>query len=682
MSIRVSLPDGSAKDIPEGSSVLDLARAISPRLAKAAVIGVVGDTPVDVTHALRDGDTVKIVTDKDPLGLDTLRHSAAHLMAAAILHEVPGAELTIGPTTDDGFYYDIHLPDGATLSESDFPRIEKRMAQLAASGDAFVRCEADSKDSEIYRGYVAIDGGQNRFKQEIIAGLEAKGAFSGAADAPTVSFYKTGDFIDLCRGPHVPSAKWLKHVKLMKIAGAYWRADASREQLVRVYGTAFFTKKDLEGYLHLLEEAKKRDHRVLGEKLDLFHFVDEAPGFPFLHPKGTTVYNGLVDFMRAQLQRRDYYEVRTPLILPESTWHTSGHYDHYMENMFFTKRKRRDKDDPHKVTADAEDDRAMAVKPMNCPGHLMIYRHRMHSHHELPLRIAEMGQVHRRELSGVRHGMFRVQAFVQDDAHHFCTPDQIEGEIRMLIAFFFEVYGVFGLDDVRLELSTRPEKSIGSDEVWERAESALQGALDAAGREYQVNAGDGAFYGPKIDFHIRDSLGRSWQCGTIQVDFSMPARFGLDYVGADGGKHTPVMIHRACYGSLERFFGIITEHFAGAFPLWLAPEQVRVLPISEKFHAYAQSVMASLREAGLRATVDQSDERLGFKIRGATMNKVPYLVVVGAKEAEAKTINVRCRDAEDLGETSVDGFVQGLPPYTVPKLIASLSSVAHADAAQ
>ncbi|MEM7155325.1 MAG: threonine--tRNA ligase [Myxococcota bacterium] len=674
MSISVSLPDGSAKELPPGSTIFDLAKAISPRLAKASVLGVVNEQPVDLRHVLADGDQVKIVTDKEPLALDTLRHSAAHLMAAAILEEVPGAQLTIGPTTDDGFYYDIHVPEGASLSENDFPRIEARMAKLAKVNAPFERCEATAKDAAVYQEYVAIDGGANPFKQEIIAGLEEHGAFSGDKDAPTVSFYRTGKFIDLCRGPHVPSAKWLKHTKLMKIAGAYWRADASREQLVRVYGTAFFSKKELEDYLHLLEEAKKRDHRVLGEKLDLFHFVEEAPGFPFLHPKGTTVYNGLMDFMRAQLQRREYAEVRTPLILPETTWHTSGHYDHYMENMFFTRRKLKGQED-------GEEDRPMAVKPMNCPGHLMIYKHRMHSHHELPLRIAEMGQVHRRELSGVRHGMFRVQAFVQDDAHHFCTPDQLESEIHMLISFFFEVYGVFGLDDVRLELSTRPDKSIGSDEVWEKAESALKGALEAGNRDYQVNPGDGAFYGPKIDFHIRDSLGRSWQCGTIQVDFSMPNRFGLEYVGADGARHTPVMVHRACYGSLERFFGIITEHFAGAFPLWLAPEQVRVLPVSEKYADYAQQVATAMRAEGLRTHVDSSDERLGYKIRGATMQKVPYLVVVGQKEAENGTINVRCRDADDLGELKVDEFIGGLGPFTVPKLIASLAE-SPAQAAQ
>ena len=683
MSIRISLPDGSDKSIDDGASVFDLAKAISPGLAKAAVVGVVNEETVDLTHPLAEGDQVEIVTKTDPRALDVLRHSAAHLMAAAILKEVPGAQLTIGPTTEDppGFYYDIWLPEGQSLSESDFPRIEATMKKLAKADDPFVRCEADSKTAPVYREYEAIDGGSNPFKREIVAGLEQDGAFSGKPDAPKVSFYKTGEFVDLCRGPHVPSSGWLKHTKLMKISGAYWRADASREQLVRVYGTAFFSKQELDDYLHLLEEAKKRDHRVLGEKLDLFHFVDEAPGFPFLHPKGTLIYNGLQEFMRAQLSRRGYQEVRTPIILPETTWHTSGHYDHYMENMFFTKRKLRDEKDPEVIHEDADEGRPMAVKPMNCPGHLMIYRHRLRSHNEFPLRIAEMGLVHRREASGVRHGLFRVQAFVQDDAHHFCTPDQIESEISMLIDFFFEVYGVYGLTDVRLELSTRPEKSIGSDEVWEKAEAALKGALESNGHAYQLNEGDGAFYGPKIDFHIRDCLGRTWQCGTIQVDFSMPERFGLEYVGADGNRHTPVMIHRACYGSLERFFGIMTEHFAGAFPLWIAPEQVRILPVSEKFVAYADDVAAQLRAAGLRVEVDASDERLGYKIRAGTTMKVPYLVVVGSSEQESGTINVRFRDGDDPGETSVEAFVEGLPPYDVPRLIKSLDAAAAASQA-
>lgn len=672
MDISINLPDGSSRSIPEGSSVFDLAKSISPGLAKAAVVGVVDGQQVDVSHTLQDGDEVRIVTKKDPEALEVLRHSAAHLMAAAILEEVPGAQLTIGPVTEDGFYYDIYLPEGVSMGEGDFGRIEKKMAQLAKKGQPFERCVAPSRQSDVFREYVAIDGGANKFKEEIIGDLEKLGAFSDAEDAPEVSFYKMGDFIDLCRGPHVPNAKWLKHTKLMKLAGAYWRANAANEQLLRVYGTAFFSKEDLAAHLHMLEEAKKRDHRVLGEQLDLFHFQEDAPGFPFLHPKGTSVYNNLMEFMRVQLHSRSYKEVRTPLILSESAWHTSGHYDNYLENMFFTKRKRRDKDDAQNIIDNADEDRPMAVKPMNCPGHLMIYKHRMHSHHELPLRIAEMGLVHRREASGVRHGMFRVQAFVQDDAHHFCTPEQIEGEIQLLIKFFFEVYGAFDLSDVRLELSTRPEKSIGSDEMWEKAESALKKALDAGGREYQVNEGDGAFYGPKIDFHIRDSLGRSWQCGTIQVDFSMPERFGLEYVGADGARHTPVMLHRACYGSIERFFGIVTEHFAGAFPLWLAPVQVKILPVSEKFNDYAGKVAAKFDDAGVRVEVDYSDERLGYKIRAATMQKVPYLVVVGQKEADGDIINVRWRDGDDIGETTVEAFVEGMPPYTVPALAASL----------
>lgn len=682
MSISVSLPDGSTRPLDEGSSVRDLAASISPRLAKAAIVGVVNDQQVDLTRELRDGDRVKIVTDKDPEALDVLRHSAAHLMAAAILEELPGAQLTIGPATEDGFYYDIYLPDGLHLTEGDFPRIEARMKKLATAGDAFERCEVESKDSPVFADYVAIDGGSNKFKAELIEDFERRGAFSGADDAMTVSFYRTGRFIDLCSGPHVPNSQWLKHTKLMKLAGAYWRADANREQLVRVYGTAFFSKKDLDAYLHMLEEAKKRDHRVLGEKLDLFHFEEEAPGFPFLHPRGTLVYNGLMDFMRAQLRHREYFEVRTPLILPESTWHTSGHYDNYLENMFFTKRKLVDKNDPSQVVDNVEEDRAMAVKPMNCPGHLMIYNYKLRSHNELPLRIAEMGQVHRREMSGTRHGMFRVQAFVQDDAHHFCTPDHIEAEIDMLISFFFEVYSVFGLTDVRLELSTRPEKSIGADEVWERAESALKSALDHGGREYLINEGDGAFYGPKIDFHIRDSIGRTWQCGTIQLDFSMPDRFGLEYVGADDARHTPVMIHRACYGSLERFFGIITEHFAGAYPLWLAPEQVRILPISEKFHDYAQSVSKALRSAGLRTEVDLSGERLGYKIRNGEMMKLPYMIIVGAQEVETQTVNVRAREQDDPGTMTVQAFLESLPPFDIPQLMRSLSANRQAEAAE
>ncbi len=678
MSIAVTLPDGSSKSLEDGATVFDLAKAISPGLAKATVIGLVNDRQVDTSHTLADGDAVKLITDRDPLGLETLRHSAAHLMAAAILGEFPKAQLTIGPVTDDGFYYDIFMPEGQTITPADFPKIEKRMKQLAKKSDKFVRCVADSEDDPVFKDYQAIDqageAGFNKFKREIVDELKQGGALSGERDAPELSFYRSGEFIDLCRGPHVPHTGWLKHTKLMKVSGSYWRADANRESLVRVYGTAFFKKKQLADYLHMIEEAKKRDHRVLGEQLDLFHFVDDAPGFPFLHPKGATIYNLLQDFMRAMLSRRGYHEVRTPLILSEKMWHRSGHYDNYMENMFFTRRQLRDEKVEGGINHNAAEDRPMAVKPMNCPGHLLIYKHRLRSHNEFPLRLAEMGLVHRREMSGVRHGLFRVQAFTQDDAHHFCTPEQINGEINMLIDFFFEVYGAFGLTDVALELSTRPDKSIGSDEMWEAAERALKGALEASGRPYKLNPGDGAFYGPKIDFHIRDCIGRTWQCGTIQLDFSMPGRFNLEYVGADGDRHTPVMIHRACYGSIERFFGIITEHFAGAFPLWLAPVQARILPVSEKYVEYARKLEDELARAGLRVELDDSDERLGYKIRRSALMKIPYGIVIGGKEAENGTINARTREGEELGEMSVAQFVEQLSPFTVPSLIASFAA--------
>ena len=576
-------------------------------------------------------------------------------MADAILRVFPKAQLTIGPAVEDGFYYDIFMEDGK-ITPDDFPKIEAEMKKVAKEAHPFQRCAAKYDEAnEHYARYRAIDGGHNKFKQELVADIADRG--------DELTFYKHGEFIDLCRGPHVPHTGWLKHVKLTKVSGSYWRADAAREQLVRVYGTAFFDKKDLKEYLHFLEEAKKRDHRVLGEQLDLFSFDENAPGFPFFHPKGTILFNLLTDYMRKLLRKGGYQEVKTPLILSEQLWHTSGHYDNYMENMFFTKLKLRDPSDAAKINDNVEEDRPMAVKPMNCPGHLMVYKTRLHSHNEFPLRIAEMGLVHRRELSGVRHGLFRVQSFTQDDAHHFCTPDQIVDEVKMLIAFFQEVYGAFNLDDVRLELSTRPEKSIGSDEIWEKAEEALKSALENAGIDYQLNAGDGAFYGPKIDFHIRDTLKRSWQCGTIQLDFSMPERFGLSYIGADGQKHTPVMLHRACYGSLERFLGIIIENYAGDFPLWLAPVQVRVLPISEKYIDYAKRVSEKLMDLGLRAEVNAKDDRIGYKIRESSLQKIPYAIIVGEKELENQTINVRSRDKGELGEMNLDTFVSELEEY-------------------
>jgi threonyl-tRNA synthetase len=657
--ISVKLPDGSVRELGDGASAVDLAAAIGPGLAKAAVAAKVNGNIVDLSRALPDGAEVALLTKRDAEALEVLRHSAAHMMADAILRVFPKAQLTIGPVVEDGFYYDIFLPDGK-ITPDDFPKIESEMARIADAASPFVRCVSTYDDAnEHFARYQAIDSdngrGHNKFKQEIVSEIKARG--------DELTFYKHGDFIDLCRGPHVPHTGFLKHVKLTKTGGSYWRADASREQLTRVYGTAFFDKQELKDYLHMIEEAKKRDHRVLGEKLDLFSFHEEAPGFPFFHEKGATLFNLLQQYMRGLLRRRGYTEVKTPLVMSEELWHTSGHYDNYLENMFFTKLKLREPNQPDQIRDNVIEERPMAVKPMNCPGHCIVYRTRLHSHNQFPLRLAEMGLVHRRELSGVRHGLFRVQAFTQDDAHHFCTPEQIESEISMLIDFFKELYTAFDLNDVRLELSTRPAKSIGSDEMWEKAEGALKRALDAKGVEYQLNPGDGAFYGPKIDFHIRDVLKRSWQCGTIQLDFSMPERFGLTYVGADGQRHTPVMIHRAGFGSIERFLGIIIENYAGAFPLWLSPVQVVVIPISEKFVDYAREINNKLLDLGMRSTVNVSDDRVGYKIREASLQKLPYAIVVGEKEQENRTVNVRSRDKGELGEMTFDAFVGSLEEY-------------------
>lgn len=652
--MKVRLMDGSERSLAAGATAADLAADIGPGLAKAAVAAKVNGEVQDLSAPLTEDAEVQLLTKRDPEALEVLRHSAAHLMADAILRLYPKAQLTIGPAIEDGFYYDIYMPEGKITPE-DFPAIESEMTRIAKEGKPFERHVANYDEAdEHYARYRAIDGGHgaNPFKQELVAGIRDRGE--------PLTFYQHGDFIDMCSGPHVPNTALLKHVKLTKVSGSYWRADASREALTRVYGTAFFDKKDLSEYLTLLAEAKKRDHRVLGERLDLFSFNEEAPGFPFFHPKGAHLVNTLMEYMRRQLRRHSYVEVKTPLVLSEDLWHTSGHYDNYMENMFFTKLKLRDEKEPSKIHDNVREDRAMALKPMNCPGHLMVYRTRLHSHNDFPYRIAEMGLVHRRELSGVRHGLFRVQAFTQDDGHHFCTAEQIEGEISMLIDFFKEVYAAFDLTDVRIELSTRPDKSIGSDEMWERAESALKAALDAKGIDYQLNPGDGAFYGPKIDFHIRDVLKRSWQCGTIQLDFSMPERFGLTYIGSDGQKHTPVMLHRAAYGSIERFLGIVIENFAGAFPLWLAPTQVWVIPVSEKYADYAKQVHSQLLEAGLRSEINLRDDRVGYKIREASLQKIPYALVLGEKEQAAGSVNVRSRDRGELGEMSVDTFLENL----------------------
>ena len=653
--IEVKLPDGSSRKLKSGSSAADLAQSISSGLARMAVAAKINGQVVDLSTPLSDQAEVTLLTKKDPEALEVLRHSAAHLMADAILRIFPKAQLTIGPVVEDGFYYDIFLEEGK-ISPDDFPKIEKEMQKIAKESHPFQRCQASYDEAnEHYARYQAIDGGHNRFKKEIVEGIVQKGE--------QLTFYKHGEFIDLCRGPHVPNTSWLKHVKLTKVAGAYWRADASREQLTRVYGTAFFDKKSLQDYLHFLEEAKKRDHRQLGERLDLFSFDEDAPGFPFFHAKGTVLFNLLVDYMRGLLRKQDYQEIKTPLVLSEKLWHRSGHYEHYMENMFFTKLKLNDPKDPEKIKDNILEERPTALKPMNCPGHLLVYKTKLHSHKEFPLRMAEMGLVHRRELSGVRHGLFRVQAFTQDDAHHFCTKEQVVAEVKMLIAFFKEVYTTFDLGDIRVELSTRPEKSIGSDEIWEQSEKSLTDALDNSGLEYQINPGDGAFYGPKIDFHIRDTLRRSWQCGTIQLDFSMPERFDLKYVASDGQRHTPVMIHRACYGSLERFLGIIIENYAGAFPLWLSPVQVLVIPVSEKYLDYAKKVHHQLSDFGLRTKLNAKDDRVGYKIREASLQKVPYVVVLGEKEVKNTTLNIRSRDQGEKGELSLKEFTSSLEEW-------------------
>ncbi|MDB4977656.1 MAG: threonyl-tRNA synthetase [Myxococcaceae bacterium] len=653
--ISVRLPDGGVRELAEGASSADLAASIGPGLAKAAVAAKVNGEVVDLSRPLQDGAEVQLLTKRDAEALEVLRHSAAHLMADAILRVYPKAQLTIGPAIEDGFYYDIYYPDGK-ITPDDFEKIEAEMKRIADGNAPFVR-HASSYDeaSEHFERYRAIDGGNNKFKQEIVGDIKQRG--------DDLTFYKHGDFIDLCRGPHVPHTGWLKNVKLTKVSGSFWRADATKEQLQRVYGTVFFDKQDLKDYLALIEEAKKRDHRVLGQKLDLFSFHEEAPGFPFYHQRGATLFTVLTDYMRKLLRRRGYQEVKTPIVMSEEAWHTSGHYDHYLENMFFTKLKLRDPNNPELIRDNVEEERPMAIKPMNCPGHCILYGTKLHSHNEFPLRIAEMGLVHRRELSGVRHGLFRVQSFTQDDAHHFCTPDQIESEISMLIDFFAELYSAFDLGDVRMELSTRPEKSTGSDEMWAKAEGALKNALESKGVSYQLNPGDGAFYGPKIDFHIRDVLKRSWQCGTIQLDFSMPERFGLTYIGPDGQRHTPVMLHRAGYGSIERFLGIIIENYAGAFPLWLSPVQVQVIPISEKFTAYAREVHSKLLDLGLRAEINLSDDRVGYKIREASLQKLPYLIVVGEKELENGTVNVRSRDRGELGELTMSAFIDSLEAF-------------------
>ena len=620
--------DGQPHALDAGATFRQAAERAGAKEPLAAEAGGVYYTLAD---AIPLGTTeVKILT-KARDGLHVLRHSAAHLLASAVKRLFPDAKLGTGPATDKGFYYDIDAK--ARLSDDDLRRIEAEMKRIVEANEPFVRSEVDEAEA-----FKIVDGMGERFKREIIADFAKSGV-------KRFSFYKNGDFADLCEGPHVPSTGWIRAFKLTDVSGSYWRGKEGNPQLQRVRGTAFFSDKELRIHERNLEEAAKRDHRKLGPALDLFSFSDYSPGIAFWHAKGMLVYNELLAFLREEYRKRGYQEVRAPLIMHADLWRKSGHYDNYRENMFFT----------------TSEEVEYALKPMNCPGHCVMFAERPRSYRDLPLRLAEMSPFHRNERSGTLHGLMRVRSFSQDDAHIFCREDQIEGEVRDVIGFLKHVYDIFGFEQVRVELSTRPEKSIGSEEAWKKAETALEGALRASGLAYKLNPGDGAFYGPKIDFHVTDALDRSWQCGTVQLDFNLPHRFELEFKGADNAGHRPVMIHRALLGSFERMIGVLVEHWAGAFPLWLAPEQVRLLPVAEAHAAYAGEVIAKLEDAGLRAGLDASAEKLPRRVLEAAHAKVPYILVVGDQELQARSVAVRRRGQEKGGRPTVlalDAFVE------------------------
>jgi len=637
MEIKVTFPDESNRRYLQGTTIEEVAASISTSLKKQALAGKMDGTLVDVDTAIEHDSLVEIVTADSKDGLAIIRHSTAHLMAQAIqrIYGADTVKLGIGPVIEDGFYYDIDIAQ--PLSTEDLAAIEQEMSRIIQENLPIQR-EVVSREEAI-RLFSEL---KEPLKLELIQNLP---------EDAVISIYKQGEFVDLCRGPHVPSTGRIKAFKLMKVSGAYWRGDSNNKMLQRVYGTAFAKKDQLEEYLHMLEEAKKRDHRKLGTELGLFMFSEEAPGMPFYLPNGMTIRTELEDFARGLQRRRGYDEVRTPLMMNNRLWEQSGHWDHYKDNMYFTK----------------VDDTTFALKPMNCPGHMLIYKNGQHSYRELPIRLGEFGQVHRHEMSGALNGMLRVRTFCQDDAHLFVRPDQIEEEIGKVMALIDHIYKVFGFE-YKIELSTRPEDSMGSDELWNEAEQALQHVLDKRGVEYRVNEGDGAFYGPKIDFHILDALKRSWQCGTIQLDFQMPEKFDLSYIGEDSLKHRPVVIHRAVYGSIDRFIGILTEHYAGAFPTWLAPVQVTVLPVSDLFADYAYEVKESLEQAGIRVQVDARNERLGFKIREAQQSKVPYMLIVGEQEQASGSVSVRKRGEGDLGTQPIQQLAELIEKEIIAKV--------------
>lgn len=621
--VKVTLPDGNAREYQAGTTLLDIAKDISPRLAREALAAKVDGRLTDLGRPVERDAAVEFLTFDDEEGRQVYRHSTSHVLAQAVQKLFPGVKFAIGPAIADGYYYDFDTRD--PFVPEDLAKIEKEMEAIIKADLPFERTELSRPEAlELFN-----KSGQD-YKTELIEDLPE--------DAP-LSIYRQGDFTDLCMGPHVPSTGRLKSVKLMSVAGAYWRGSEKNKMLQRIYGTSFPKRSMLDEHLLRIEEAKRRDHRKLGAELDLFSIQDEGPGFPFFHPKGMILRNELEKYWREEHKKRGYQEIRTPIILNRELWEQSGHWDHYRENMYFTK----------------IDETDYAVKPMNCPGGIMVYKSRLHSYRELPIRLAELGLVHRHELSGVLHGLMRVRCFTQDDAHIFMLPSQVKDEIIGVIDLEDDFYKIFGFD-YNLELSTRPENSIGSDEIWEMATNALRDALESKGLPYKVNEGDGAFYGPKIDFHLKDSIGRTWQCGTIQLDFTMPEKFDLVYVGEDGQKHQPVMIHRVVFGSIERFIGILTEHFAGAFPAWLAPVQARVIPITDRHGEYARKVEKSLDDKGIRVELDTRKEKINYKIREAQAQKIPYMLVVGDKEAEQGTVAVRHRSDGDLGAMPLAEF--------------------------
>jgi threonyl-tRNA synthetase len=622
--MKVVLPDGSQLELPDGATGADLAGAIGAGLARAALAVRVGDELRDLSASLAEGERVEIVTAKSADALDLVRHDAAHVMATAVMELYPGTKVSIGPPIADGFYYDFEFPEGTRVSDEDLARIEERMQEHVGADEPFERSELPVDEAERYFASQGQD-----YKVELIRDLVSEDGVR------TVSLYRNGPFTDLCRGPHGPSTGRIKAFKLLSLAGAYWRGDEHNKMLTRIYGTAFFSREELERHLERLEQARARDHRRLGPQLGLFTIRPESPGMPFFLPKGVVVINEIQRVVREQLDKRGYVEIRTPNLLDVELWKRSGHYENYRENMYFTQA--------------GEDGREFAIKPMNCPGACLAFSSSRHSYRDLPLRLAEFGLCTRNEREGVLHGLLRVRAFTQDDAHVYCMPEQIVDEVRDITSAIDELYALFGFDDVRVELSTRPDKSIGTDQQWENAESALEQALESTGRDYKRNPGDGAFYGPKIDFHITDALGRSWQCGTCQLDFSMPERFDLKYTAADNVERTPVMIHRALLGSIERFLGILIEHHAGELPVWLAPVQARVLPIADRHREYAADVERELRASRVRSETDARSESVGKKIRDAELEKVPYMLVVGDSEQESAEVAVRRHGEGDIG---------------------------------